>query len=301
MTVSQLTAKCEADSEYVTSRQRLHDLRSEILDEVAHFSRFGAEEEARTAARLCLWGISEWGIPTPQQIEADKLGKTDWRRAERDARIEALTGPQDEPETRQERLKGRIPDIVVLNAGYGLRSAVLTDLDAFISAMLRVGYPNLRIAEHVISAHVGDLLEWIRLNVWQPAVKGFGDPPLLEESDWESFCGWARQIAREIFAASCQLQDGTDLSLKAGVDAPATATVEAGEVNSVRNLDTKRINDWMDEKGYTNESLAKEMNVRPRVVSSIRNNGRFHGWQAVEKLAVLMGLQGASDLLMPLG
>lgn len=55
-------------------------------------------------------------------------------------------------------------------------------------------------------------------------------------------------------------------------------------------LDTDRINRWIREEGYDNPGLATKLGVRPRVVSSMRNNGPYHGRPAVDKLAKLMGV-----------
>ena len=53
-------------------------------------------------------------------------------------------------------------------------------------------------------------------------------------------------------------------------------------------LNVDRINSWMKEEGYDNEELGEKLQVNPRVVSSMRNNGIHHGRRAVEKLAQVM-------------
>jgi hypothetical protein len=49
------------------------------------------------------------------------------------------------------------------------------------------------------------------------------------------------------------------------------------------------IKDWMDDEGWTNKTLAQRLKISERAVSSIRNNGEYHGSEAVTKLANLMG------------
>jgi hypothetical protein len=55
------------------------------------------------------------------------------------------------------------------------------------------------------------------------------------------------------------------------------------------NLNVQLIEEWLKKEGYTNEELANTLNISQRTVSSIRNNGRYHGADAVTKLANLMG------------
>jgi hypothetical protein len=53
-------------------------------------------------------------------------------------------------------------------------------------------------------------------------------------------------------------------------------------------LSTALINKWMKDEGYNNNELAAALKTSPRVVSSLRNNGDYHGDEAVTKLANLM-------------
>jgi hypothetical protein len=55
---------------------------------------------------------------------------------------------------------------------------------------------------------------------------------------------------------------------------------------------------WMNEDGWTNKTLAARLGVTERVISSMRNNGKYHGRDAVTKLANLMG-RDPSDLYLP--
>jgi hypothetical protein len=54
------------------------------------------------------------------------------------------------------------------------------------------------------------------------------------------------------------------------------------------DLNVQLIEEWIKKEGYTNEELANTLNISRRTVSSIRNNGKYHGADAVTKLANLM-------------
>lgn len=56
-----------------------------------------------------------------------------------------------------------------------------------------------------------------------------------------------------------------------------------------RKLNVVLINKWIDDELYSNEELAALLNVSIRTVSSIRNDGNYHGSDAVIKLANKMG------------
>jgi hypothetical protein len=58
------------------------------------------------------------------------------------------------------------------------------------------------------------------------------------------------------------------------------------------------VNTWIADEGWTNETLAKKLKISERAVSSLRNNGEYHGFEAVTKLANLMGREIA-DLCLP--
>ena len=51
-------------------------------------------------------------------------------------------------------------------------------------------------------------------------------------------------------------------------------------------------------EGWTNETLAERLKISDRAVSSIRNNGDYHGIDAVTKLANLMG-RDVNELYLP--
>jgi hypothetical protein len=63
-------------------------------------------------------------------------------------------------------------------------------------------------------------------------------------------------------------------------------------------LDTHRINRWITDEGYDNPQLADKLGITLRAVSSMRNNQKYHGRHAVEKLAKLMQVD-AADLYLP--
>ena len=54
----------------------------------------------------------------------------------------------------------------------------------------------------------------------------------------------------------------------------------------------------MNDKGYTNSTLAEKLTLTPKAVSSLRNNGKYHGMTAITKLANLMGCEFPSDLFL---
>jgi hypothetical protein len=63
-------------------------------------------------------------------------------------------------------------------------------------------------------------------------------------------------------------------------------------------LNVEFIKTWMNDEGWTNETLAQELNISERALSSLRNNGEYHGKDAVTKLANLMG-RDVADLYLP--
>jgi hypothetical protein len=64
-------------------------------------------------------------------------------------------------------------------------------------------------------------------------------------------------------------------------------------------LNVEFIKAWMNEEGWTNETLAQELKISERAVSSLRNNGEYHGLDAVTKLANLMGRDPADLYVTP--
>jgi len=56
-------------------------------------------------------------------------------------------------------------------------------------------------------------------------------------------------------------------------------------------LDVNRINHWMKEEGYDAPELASKLRASTRSISSLRNNGRYHGSGLIAKLANLMGVE----------
>jgi hypothetical protein len=54
-------------------------------------------------------------------------------------------------------------------------------------------------------------------------------------------------------------------------------------------LNVSLINSWIEDEGYDNKELSEKLGISIRAVSSMRNNGTYHGKNAVAKLANLMG------------
>jgi hypothetical protein len=68
--------------------------------------------------------------------------------------------------------------------------------------------------------------------------------------------------------------------------------------HEVPKLNVGRIREWMDDENYDNKGLAVALKRSPRVVSSLRNDGKNHGRKALTKLANLMGCD-VEDLFLP--
>jgi hypothetical protein len=64
-------------------------------------------------------------------------------------------------------------------------------------------------------------------------------------------------------------------------------------------LNVRVICDWLDKEGWENETLAEKLDLSARTVSSLRNNGNYHGRKAVAKLANLMGCDPVDLYLQP--
>jgi hypothetical protein len=58
------------------------------------------------------------------------------------------------------------------------------------------------------------------------------------------------------------------------------------------------ISKWMEDAGYDNKELAAALKISSRAVSSLRNDGDYHGDDAVTKLANLMK-RDIEDLYLP--
>jgi hypothetical protein len=94
----------------------------------------------------------------------------------------------------------------------------------------------------------------------------------------------------------------TDLDGGVGAESSSQTEGDTGPASSAADklplLNVNLIMNWMNEEGFTNETLAKKLNVSPRAISSIRNNGNYHGVGAVTKLANLMG-RDPEELYLP--
>ena len=90
----------------------------------------------------------------------------------------------------------------------------------------------------------------------------------------------------------------TDESVTARADSRGShepARAQLGGATERPPLDTAKIGRWMDEEGYTNDTLAEKLHTSLRSITSMRNNGRLHGKKVVTKLANQMGCD-PSDL-----
>jgi hypothetical protein len=99
-----------------------------------------------------------------------------------------------------------------------------------------------------------------------------------------------------------EVMSATDLDGGAGAESSSQTEGDTGPASSAADklplLNVNLIMNWMNEEGFTNETLAKKLNVSPRAISSIRNNRNYHGTDAVMKLANLMG-RNPEDLYLP--
>ncbi len=79
-------------------------------------------------------------------------------------------------------------------------------------------------------------------------------------------------------------------------DPEANAAADSEEL--APGLRKDLIIDWMEDEGWTNKTLAQRLDLSERVISSMRNNGKYHGKDAVTKLANLME-RDPIDLYLP--
>jgi hypothetical protein len=87
-------------------------------------------------------------------------------------------------------------------------------------------------------------------------------------------------------------------SASTAVELPAGAPGAEASQAPKPKLNTALINKWIGEEGHDNEVLAAMLKISPRTVSSLRNNGNYHGDDAVTKLANLMK-RDPEDLYLP--
>ena len=94
--------------------------------------------------------------------------------------------------------------------------------------------------------------------------------------------------------------DATRGTTAADAEARATSDcrVEEEPERTGLLLNVNLIKTWMDDEGWNNDLLAARLNISERTISSLRNNGRYHGAEAVTKLANLMG-RDPGDLYLP--
>jgi hypothetical protein len=79
---------------------------------------------------------------------------------------------------------------------------------------------------------------------------------------------------------------------------PAPTSEDSNTERKARLLNVELIGEWMSTEGYDNKELADALNISIRAISSMRNNGDYHGQDAVTKLANLMN-RDVDDLFLP--
>ena len=80
--------------------------------------------------------------------------------------------------------------------------------------------------------------------------------------------------------------------------APVAVADESTKKRAAPKLNVKLIDKWMEDEGYDNKGLAAELKISVRTVSSLRNNGGYHGADAVTRLANLMN-RDVEELYLP--
>jgi hypothetical protein len=80
---------------------------------------------------------------------------------------------------------------------------------------------------------------------------------------------------------------------------PAQTSDDSEKAQSeVPKLNVDLISKWMGDEGYDNKELAAALKISVRAVSSLRNDGDYHGDDAVTRLANLMK-RDKEDLYLP--
>jgi hypothetical protein len=80
---------------------------------------------------------------------------------------------------------------------------------------------------------------------------------------------------------------------------PAQTSDDSERAQSeVPKLNVDLISKWMEDEGYDNKELAAALKISVRAVSSLRNDGDYHGDEAVTRLANLMK-RDKEDLYLP--
>lgn len=191
--------------------------------------------------------------------------------------------------------------------------------DLFNQAV-RIAFGLLRNSrDPSIRALTGTLREpcGVWLDLMRNEKRGFERVVQLRSSHWSSYvraseAGVAVPLSatrllddgdiRGIFTQSARFWDdivARGFELEAQHLTPeGTASAPPGGERKAQELNVALIKTWMDDEGYTNETLAQKLTISERAVSSMRNNGGYHGSEAVTKLANLMGRDFA-DMYLP--
>lgn len=109
---------------------------------------------------------------------------------------------------------------------------------------------------------------------------------------------------RAFYWAPLATQSGTAVSA-ATAGSPASPGNNAGtpvqpelSMPDKCKLNLALIGKFIEDEGYKNDDLAAELGISPRAVSSLRNDGEYHGRDALTKLANLMKCE-VDDLFLP--
>jgi hypothetical protein len=193
---------------------------------------------------------------------------------------------------------------------------LLHDARHYALRRLMLAVSKLKLPRPASEADVEAACDQIRdrlvLRVWEhflPKHKDYSDCQ-LEIREFEAAL-WTEGCPSLEDRASAAIQEraasGSEAWRESSAPAPVAeernpdasqATVINESAASRGLLDVSLISTWMDKEGWINKSLAKRLGVSERAISSLRNNGSYHGTDAITKLANLMN-RNVEDLYLP--
>jgi hypothetical protein len=269
----------------------------------------------RAVGAALIHNAENWG-PLQEPYPEDTLRQMSESRGEISARRHCLNPDEQEAETWRRLVSIRAKTITGAESWRAWKFRLLRRIETKFEARYRTWESN---AIERVQVHKGGWLRRLQhqskayrwpttlepVHRWAPAMRrvgpftqtgGLKSPPAQGQPVTAQFVPTESEVAADP-AASCE-----QLLPPSGVDAvneadPREAKAES-ESEPVPTLCTDIILAWMNDDGYTNRTLAAKLGVSERVISSMRNNGKYHGRDAVTKLANLMD-RDPSDLFLP--
>jgi hypothetical protein len=139
------------------------------------------------------------------------------------------------------------------------------------------------VREHGLSSE--DAKSSFRVNLWRT---------VTDDARWKQLLS---ELLPSAQGASLDPPDGLADSGQSPSVTPVGA--ESRTVRGkARKLNQDLIRKWMKDEGYNNKELANALNISARAVSSLRNNGDYHGDDAITRLANRMK-RDVEDLYLP--